>query len=70
MRVAIDEPGGHQAPFEIDDRRAARRLAGGSDPGNPAVIEEHGSIGDQAIGHRALNHGGERSVLEEQGHFD
>ena len=70
MRVAVDVPGRDQPALEIDDLIPAWCFRRSADPGDPSALEQRRPVGDQAIGHRALHHGGERSVLEEQGHFD
>ena len=65
VRVAVDEPGRHPAPLQVDPLRgghAGRQVRHGADPGDPAVPRRDGAKRDLAIGCAARPHGPDTGV--------
>jgi hypothetical protein len=48
--MAVDEPRDHRATDRVDPRpfHPVRHLAGGSDPGDPIAVDDHGCVSDDA----------------------
>src|SRR5262245_53507710 len=63
--VRVDQAGGQDRAGEIAHDCRGRRLRGGANPGDPALLDTDGTRLDEAE-RRAVGHGGHRGVGEQE----